>query len=112
LRQLPDSDWKLLRQVALLALERFCQQTLEKVARMAAGGDKSYRQRYLAIYDLIRRRDKELAAAFNDMRRSTAFYQLAHIYSMRLLRDEEFLRFSPETRAALALLLGEPDDSQ
>jgi hypothetical protein len=111
LRQIAESDWRLLRQLAPLALERFCQETLDKIAHIAAGRNRTYHQRYLAIYDLIQRRDKMLADAFNNMRRSTAFYQLAHIYSMQLLREEEFSRFSQETRSLVALLLGDNGDS-
>jgi hypothetical protein len=62
-------------------------------------------QRYLAIFAVLQRRDKEIAQAFNDLRRSTALTQLATIYSHGLLTEEEFLRFSPETRSIIELLL-------
>lgn len=111
MRQINESDWKLLRQMASVALERFCRDVLEKLQHIAADDTKTYHQRYLAIYELVRRRDKELAQAFNGMRRSTAFEQLAAIYSQRLLRDEEFSRFSPETRSIVELFLGTRSDS-
>ena len=106
MRQIKESDWKLLRQMASVALERFCREILETLERLLADDTKTYHQRYLAVYELLQRRDKKLAEAFDNMRRSTAFYQLAHIYSQRLLRDEEFSRFSPETRSFVELLLG------
>jgi len=106
MQQIKETDWKLLRQMASAALERFCREVLETLERIAADDTKTYHQRYLAVYELLRRRDKKLAEAFNSLRRSTAFYQLAQIYSQRLLRGEEFSRFSPETRAAVELLLG------
>jgi hypothetical protein len=111
LRQIKESDWKLLRQLAPVALERFCQDVLEKLERIAANDSKTYHQRYLAIYDLVRRRDRELAKAFNDLRRSTAFFQLANIYSQHLLGDEEFSRFSSETRSIVEFILGAGGDS-
>jgi len=111
MRQIKESDWKLLRQMAPVALERFCQDVLETLEHTASDNSKSYHQRYLAIYDLIRRRDKEMAAAFNDMRRSTALFQLANICSQHLLRDEEFSRFSAETRSIVEFLLGASNDS-
>jgi hypothetical protein len=111
MRQIKESDWKLLRQMASVALERFCREVLETLGRIAADDTKTYHQRYLAIYELLRRRDKKLAEAFDDMRRSTAFYQLAHMYSQRLLRDEEFSSFSQETQSIVELLLGTRSDS-
>jgi len=38
---------------------------------------------------------------FNNPRRSTALLQLALIQSRDLLSEEEFARFSPETRALM-----------
>jgi hypothetical protein len=106
LRQIKESDWKLLRPLAPLALERFCQDVLEKLEHIAADGSRTYHQRYLAIYDLVRRRDRELAKTFNDLRRSAALFQLTNLYSQQLLRDEEFSRFSPETQSIVKFLLG------
>jgi hypothetical protein len=42
-----------------------------------------------------------LADAFNGPRRSTAVLQLARIRFQGLLSEEEFARFSTETRAAV-----------
>jgi hypothetical protein len=106
MRQINESDWKLLRQMTPVAVERFCQDVLQKLEHIASDNSKTYHLRYLAIYELVRRRDKEMAQAFNDMRRSTAFYQLAHIYSLGLLQDKEFSRFSPETQSLVRFLLG------
>jgi hypothetical protein len=101
IRAISEADWKLFRQLHPIALERFCQRVLSEVASLASQTDKSSHERYLAVFKLIQRRDKELADAFNDMRRSTALQQLACIRSHELLTDDEFSRFSPETRAAV-----------
>ena len=61
------------------------------------------------MYRLIEQRDKELADAFNDLRRSTAVRQLACLQSLELLIDEEFARFGPETRDAVGVWLGEDE---
>lgn len=60
------------------------------------------------MYRLVRERDEELAAAFDGLRRSTAVVQLAHMRRLGLVTDEEFAGFGPETRAAVAALLGLP----
>lgn len=105
LRDIKESDWKLLRQMAPIALERFCQRILGELDRLGSDSTKSYHQRYLAIFKILQRRDKELGQAFDDLRRSTALIQLATLYSHDLLTEEEFLRFSPETRGVIELLL-------
>ena len=67
---------------------------------------RSFHDRYLEIFKLIERRDDELAHTFNDMRRSTAIFQLATICSHGLLTPDEMLRFTPGTREAIESLTG------
>lgn len=88
-----------------VALERFCEQVLSEVGQSISDTRKSAHERYLAVYRMLKRRDKELAKAFDDMRRSTALLQLAVIRSQGLLTDEEFARFSPEARAVVQVFL-------
>ena len=104
-RAFPEPDWKLFRRLQPVALERFCQRVLDELARVAADPRTSSHERYLAAYRLLRRRDEELAEAFNDSRRSTALVQLARIRAGELLTEEEFARFSPETRASVQAFL-------
>jgi hypothetical protein len=106
-REILEADWKLLRQLKDLALERFCQRVLDEIGRLAADGTQTSHQRYLAVFKFIERRDRELADAFDGLRRSTAFRQLACMQSHGLFTDEERARFSPETRAVVRLFLGE-----
>ena len=105
-RQISESDWKLFRQLHPIALERFCEGVLSEINRLASDTGKSAHERYLAVFKRIKRRDKELAEAFDDMRRSTAWRQLAVIRSRRVLTEEEFARFSPETHAMIQVFLG------
>ena len=53
------------------------------------------------------RRDKEIAQTFNDLRRSRAFTQIASLKGRGLLTEDEFLRFSQDTRDSVDLLLGD-----
>ncbi|MCI0379212.1 MAG: hypothetical protein L0215_16510 [Gemmataceae bacterium] len=105
-RTISEADWKVFRQVRQIALERFCERVLFDIVRLASDAKKSSHERYLAVFKLIEERDQELADAFNDPRRSTAFFQLTRIQANELLTDEEMSRFSPETRAAVQSLLG------
>jgi hypothetical protein len=106
MRDIKESDWKVLRQLHTEALERFCKQVLLEIARINSDRAKSFHQKYLDIYAVLRRRDKEIAQTFDNLRRSRAFMQLASIKARGLLTEDEMLRFSQETRDAVDLLLG------
>jgi hypothetical protein len=106
MRQISESDWKLFRQLHALALERFCARVLSEVGQLAVTPAQSAHEGYLAVFHLIQDRNKELAEAFDDFRRSTAWRQLALLRFRGLVTDEEFARFSPETRDAVQVFLG------
>jgi hypothetical protein len=103
-REIPEADWKVFRQLRPLALERFCQRVLDELGQIGGGSGQSSHERFLAVYERIHERNEELAAAFDNPRRSTAIIQLAHIRAGGLLTDEEFSRFSAETRERVELL--------
>jgi hypothetical protein len=94
-----EADWKVFREVRVSALERFCERVLSEVCRLATAAGRSSHERYLAVYELLPKKDKQLAAMFDDARRSTAILQLMGIHSQGLLTEDEFGRFSSETRA-------------
>jgi len=106
MREIRESDWKLLRQLHSVALERFCEQILSEVERINSDRAKSFHRKYLDIYEVLHRRDKEVAQTFNDLRRSTAFIHIASMKGRGLLTEDEFLRFSQETRDVVHHLLG------
>jgi len=105
-RGIAESDWRVLRELHPVALDRFCQRILTEIASVIADTSKSNHQRYRAIYGLIDRRDDEIAEAFNDMRRSRAVVRIFFLRKHGLLTDEEFGRFSKETRDSVQSLFG------
>jgi len=105
-RQIKETDWKLLRQMHPIVLERFCQRALSEVQSISTDSAKSFHQRYLDIFNVIQNRDKDMARTFDDSRRSTDLIQLAAMRSQDLLTDDEFQRFSEETRTFIEVLLG------
>jgi hypothetical protein len=105
MRDIPESDWKLLRQLHALALDRFCQRLLSEVSRLSSDATVNPHKRYLAVFKFVNQRNDELADAFDDMRRSTALLRLASMQSQDLLTDDEFRRFSEPTRNAVAAIL-------
>jgi hypothetical protein len=105
-RDIAESDWKVLRKLHPIALDRFCRRIVEEIESVAADSTPSHHQRYLAIYGLVERRDREIAGAFNDMRRSRAVIRICHLRTLGLLSDEEFARFSDQIRGFMQGILG------
>jgi hypothetical protein len=95
---LPESDWRLFTKIHNKLLEQYCEQILEDVRTASRSAASSSHDRYRKVYDLIHQRDKQMANAFDDFRRSTAVMQLAVMRRMKLLTDEDLGKFSEQTR--------------
>ena len=104
--EIKEPDWKVLRRVHPLALERFCERVLAEIDRVSRDGAKSHHARYLQIFRILQQRDREIARLFDNPRRSHALTMLAQIRSQGLLTEDEFSSLSPETRGAIQVLLG------
>lgn len=100
MRAIKESDWKCLRELRPLALERLCARILQEVAQ-ASSTSQSYHQRYLQVFSLVQEGDREVAAMFDDVRRSNALGHLALMRKHGLISDDEFSGFSEETRDLL-----------
>src|SRR3974377_362671 len=99
---IPESDWRRFKDVHTKAEERYCERILEELAAIANRGvEGSALDRYLKVYKLIKERDKQMASAFGDYRRSTAVMQLGNMRRMKLLTDEELGLFSEQTRTLI-----------
>jgi len=105
-RTIAEADWKVLRRVHPLALERFCERVLAEIEHVTHNSAQSTHQRYLDIFKIVMQRDREMASIFNDPKRSKALTMLAGMRSEGLLMTDEFSSLSAETRSAIELLLG------
>jgi hypothetical protein len=100
-----EANWKTLKRLHPIALDRFCEIILAEIANIDSDANRSPHQRYLAIYKLIERRDKEITRAFDDMRRSRIFERLINIYALDLLTDVEFSQFGESLRQTVTSVL-------
>lgn len=107
MHNVPESDWKVFRELRQHAIERFCKGTLEQVQTILNDGSRSHHNRYLDVFRLLQSRDDELAHAFNDARRSRMLVQLVAIRAHGLLEPDELERFTQRTRAAIEALAKE-----
>lgn len=96
-----EVDWKVLRSLKDMALDRLCERILAEVHVAANKPGRTIHQRYLDVYALVQRRDKAVADCFNDLRRSMATISLLHWRKHALLTADEWARFSDVTRAVL-----------
>ena len=104
---IPEADWRVFRSLHPIWIERFCKRVNGELLRTLSDDSRDAYEQYLAAYKLMHKRDKEIANAFNDFRRSTAVIQIAIIRKLGVITDEEFGRFSESTRASLQHFWGE-----
>ena|SRR2546426_12324722 len=99
-RALPEADWKAFRKLHAVALERFCTRVIAELQAMASENAESHHDRYLRIFKLLKRRDDELAHAFDGLRRSSAVAQLGLMHRYGLVTEEEMSAFTMQTRTS------------
>jgi hypothetical protein len=101
-REYNESDWRVLRQLHPVLLERLCGRILKEIAQTCGDSRRTNHQRYLDVYRLVQRRDEDVTQGFNDMRRTRMLERVMAIKRLGLLTDEEFARFSPEIRSIVS----------
>ena len=111
-RHFKESDWKVLRQLHPIALERFSRRVVDEIQAITSDTSRSAHDRYLEVLELTRRRSREMANTFDDMRRSSAIERLLQIQSHRLLTEDELARFSPEVVESLRSLFAPRGESE
>jgi hypothetical protein len=100
--EIPESDWRRFKEVHTSAEERYCERIIEEVAAIGSRStEASAPARCMKVTKLIKDRDKQLATAFGNYRRSTAVMQLGLMRRMKLLTDEELGLFTEQTRARI-----------
>jgi len=93
-----ERDWKHLRSVHGVALERFCTQVLDDAVAIVQVGGLSSHERYLQLFQLLHERDASMATAFDDMRRSTGLQRLTAMVGLKVLTQEELAGFNADVQ--------------
>ncbi len=100
MRTIPEADWKKLRAIRDLALNRFCARILKELkseieaAELATDSHKAY----LDVYAHMEKRDEELGNLFNDWRRSTALATVISWARSGVLTEGELESLSEDTK--------------
>ncbi|MCY1536037.1 hypothetical protein D9M68_714740 [compost metagenome] len=98
MRDIAESDWKKFSKLRPIALARLSQQILDECLPICQDSSRPAHERYIELYRLIHERDKDIAAVFNDFRRSTAEMRLLQMARFGLVTDEDLEPFSPGLR--------------
>ena len=101
---IPERDWKTLRSFEKDVLDLACRRILDKAQKIIAGGDTDAHTKYCDLFRMLRSEDRSIARMFNDLRRSSALTQVSMWKADGLLTDEQFKRFSQETRERISRL--------
>jgi hypothetical protein len=93
-----ERDWKYLRGLSSVALQRYCTRVLDESAGIIQDSTVSPHERYLRLYRILQERDATMATAFDDLRRSNAIHRLSAMVGLGLLRDAELAGFGPDVQ--------------
>ena len=100
-----ESDWKRLRKLKEIALDRLCASILRECRELIVADGATNHERYLSLFRHVRERDGDVADAFNDVRRSTAVHRLASMCALDLITEDELAAFTPDTQQSVHTLL-------
>jgi len=98
-----ESDWKKFTKLKKIALERFCESVLDESRVLCDRENLTAHERYLDLYKIIQKRDKQLGRVFDGHSRSRADQQLRDMYNKSLVTDDELSKFSEETQKFVKL---------
>jgi hypothetical protein len=101
---IPESDWKKLRSLKDITLQRACDRILGRIAEVAESRGSESHEAYKKIWNIMDREDRQLAEMFDDLKRSTGLFKLALWWENGILTDEELSQFSEETQNKIQFL--------
>ncbi len=98
-----ESDGKKFTKLKKIALERFCESVLDESRMLCDRENLTAHEKYLDMYKIIEKRDKELVRVFDGHSRSRADQQLRDMYNKGLVTEDELSKFSEETQNVVTL---------
>jgi len=109
--KIPEPEWRKIRDMKAAILDRVCKGILTDLADASQTTDDmlNHHQQYLHVYEMLQARDNEVAQGFNDLKRSNAYFLLAHWVGNQWLTLSEFNTLSEDTRGKVLLLCGLDD---
>ena len=94
-----ESDWIIFKRLRERALERYSQRILDQSQAICADTSLSAHARYQQLFRWLQQHDREIAAVFDDPRRSTAVLSFRQMRHLGLIMEEELAELSVGFRA-------------
>lgn len=95
-----ESDWKTFVKIKANALELYCSAALDESQSMISSESGTAHDRYLQLYRLIHKQDKQLGILFDGHSRSNALLQLISIRREGIADEGLIAELSDEFREA------------
>jgi hypothetical protein len=106
--QIPEQEWRKIRDMRPLVLDRACKEILIALRDRitVSSADLVHHEKYLEICSWVDNQDEKISNGFDGLRRSTAYVLVAHWVVNRWLTILEFRSLSEDTRAKVLFLAG------
>lgn len=95
-----ESDWKYLRNLKKVLLDRLCNRILDNIQAecTSAKREPDVHEQYLTVYRQVEKMDKIVADCFDDWSRSKIIFRVLFLIKHRVITDEEIEQLSDETK--------------
>ena len=103
--QIPEQDWKKLRSLKDKVLNAVCADILDEINKVYLSKGNENHKAYLETWDIINRKNNDIADMFDDLRRSNAIFKIALWYGNGYLTDNELKEFTDQTYNTIKYLL-------
>jgi hypothetical protein len=98
---IPEQDWKRLRALKDKKLNEICADILSEINHEIKNKEDQNHKAYLKVWEIVDKRDDDIADMFNDLRRSNAVFKLALWKKKGYLSDKELNEFTESTRSTI-----------
>jgi len=82
-------------------IKQVCGEILQKVSQEMEFEENEEYKAYLKLWKVLNREDKKVSDLFDDLKRSNAIFKLLSWRQNGLITEQEFNRFSEETRSII-----------
>lgn len=100
----PERDWQYIRSVSDDLLAALCGRINKECLSILEKNSASEHDKYLALYQHVKKSDRIVADCFNDLKRSNLIMKLAVMQYHGVLKAEHIERLSPEMQKKLEAL--------
>lgn len=91
-----ESDWKIFKKIKERAIEKFCANALDNFSEIIKSDKEHAYDKYLKLYKLVQKRDKDMSIIFDGHSRAKATMQLLLIRKEGLADEELLHKLSDE----------------